>query len=211
MLDVSLVATGILIGIGVNAPVGPTNVMCINRAIRSGPTSAMSAGAGAFVADVLFAGLAALGVTAIATFVEGHLPVIKVIGGAVMVGFGVKLFYAPTTVDAAPEDDTALSLFQAALTSFALTVTNPAVLLGFFGIFGGLAGIGENPGDYGAAALLTLGVAIGSAAWWATLSIAASRLREKIAGRWLSKINTISGGGLALFGFLVLIATALGF
>jgi threonine/homoserine/homoserine lactone efflux protein len=211
VLDVSLVATGILIGIGVNAPVGPTNVMCIHRAIRNGPTSAMAAGGGAFVADVLFAGLAAFGVTAIATFVEGHLPVIKVIGGAVMVAFGVKLLYAPSSVSQAPENDTTLSLVRAALTSFALTVTNPAVLLGFFAIFGGLAGIGENPGDFGAAALLTAGVAIGSAAWWAALSIGASRLREKIAENWLGRINTISGGGLTLFGFVILIAVALGF
>lgn len=210
-MDVSLVATGIAIGIGVNAPVGPTNVMCIHRAIRRGPTAAMAAGAGAFVADVLFAGFAAFGVTAISSFVEGHLSVIKVIGGAVLVGFGVKLFYAPSSVSEDPENDTTLSLLRAAVTSFALTVTNPAVLLGFFAIFGGLAGIGENPGDFGAAALLTLGVAIGSAAWWTMLSIGASRLRERIAERWLGRINTLSGGGLAIFGFAVLLAVALGY
>ncbi|GLK68136.1 LysE family translocator [Hansschlegelia plantiphila] len=210
-MDVSLVATGIIIGIGVNAPVGPTNVMCIHRAIRNGPTSAMAAGAGAFTADVLFAGLAAFGVTAIATFVQGHLPVIKVVGGAALVAFGVKLLCAPTSLSKAPKNDTALSLLRAAVTSFALTVTNPAVLLGFFAIFGGLAGIGENPGDFGAAALLTLGVAIGSAAWWTGLSMGASRLREKLAERWLGRINTLSGGGLAVFGFAVLLSVALGF
>lgn len=210
-MDVTLVATGILIGVGVNAPVGPTNVMCIHRAIRNGPTSAMAAGAGAFTADVLFAGLAAFGVTAIATFVQGHLAVIKVIGGAVMIAFGVKLIYAPSSVTKAPENDTTLSLLRAAFTSFALTVTNPAVLLGFFAIFGGLAGIGENPADFGAAALLTLGVAIGSAGWWAALSVGASRLREKIAERWLARINALSGGGLAIFGFVILVSVALGF
>lgn len=208
--DVSLIATGVAIGVGVNAPVGPVNVMCIHRAIRNGPTSALAAGAGAFVADVMFAGLAAFGVTAIASFIEGHLSVIKVIGGAILIAFGVKLLYAPVA-GAAPANDSRLSLFRAAFVSFALTVTNPAVLLGFFAIFGGLAGIGEKVGDFGAAALLTTGVAIGSAAWWLMLSMGASRLRERIAEKWLSRLNAVSGGGLALFGFGVLLSVALGY
>jgi threonine/homoserine/homoserine lactone efflux protein len=210
-MDVSLVATGIAIGIGVNAPVGPVNVMCIHRAVHNGPASAMAAGAGAWVADVLFAAAAAFGVTAIATFVEGHLAVIKVLGGALMIVFGMKLLYAPSSVTDAPKDDTKLSLFRAAATSLVLTATNPAVLLGFFAIFGGLAGIGENPGDFGAAALLTAGVAIGSAAWWAALSTGASHIRERIAERWLGRINTLSGGGLVVFGVVVLVGVALGY
>jgi len=173
--------------------------------------SAMAAGAGAFVADVLFAGMAAFGVTAAATFVEGHLPVMKVVGGAVLLAFGVKLLCAPTAVSRKPRNDTTASLLRAAGASFALTVTNPAVLLGFFAIFGGLAGIGDNPGDFGTAALLTLGVAIGSAAWWLALSMGASHFRERIAEKWLARINTLSGGGLAIFGFLVLLGVALGY
>jgi threonine/homoserine/homoserine lactone efflux protein len=210
-MDVSLIATGIAIGVGVNAPVGPVNVMCIHRAIRNGPTSAMAAGFGAWIADVMFAAAAAFGVTAISSFVEGHLPVIKVLGGALMIAFGMKLLYAPSSVTAAPKDDTTLSLFRAGLTSLVLTATNPAVLLGFFAIFGGLAGIGERIGDFGVAALLTLGVAIGSAAWWAMLSIGAGRLREHLAERWLGRINTLSGGGLVVFGVIVLVGVALGY
>lgn len=211
MLDVSLVATGIAIGIGVNAPVGPVNVMCIHRAIHNGPTSAMAAGLGAWIADVVFAAAAAFGVTAISSFVEGHLAVIKVLGGALMIAFGMKLLYAPSSVSAAPEDDTTLSLFHAGFTSMVLTITNPAVLLGFAAIFGGLAGIGDKPGDFQTAATLTLGVAIGSAGWWLMLSTVASRLRERIAERWLGRINTLSGGGLVAFGVVVLLGVALGY
>ena len=211
MLDLALIATGMAVGVGVNAPVGPVNVMCIHRAIKNGPTSAMAAGVGAWIADVVFAAAAAFGVTAISNFVEGHLAVIKVIGGAVMIAFGMKLLLAPSSPHDAPANDTALSLFRAGLTSFALTVTNPAVLLGFAAIFGGLAGIGEKPGDFETAAQLTLGVAIGSAAWWAALSTGAGRLRERIAEKWLGRINTLSGGGLLIFGFVVLIGVALGY
>ncbi|WP_020177697.1 LysE family transporter [Methylopila sp. M107] len=211
MLDLALIATGMAIGVGVNAPVGPVNVMCIHRAIRKGPTSAMAAGFGAWIADVVFAAAAAFGVTAISNFVEGHLAVIKVVGGAVMIAFGMKLLLAPSSTHDAPANDTALSLFRAGLTSFALTVTNPAVLLGFAAIFGGLAGIGEKPGDFETAAQLTLGVAIGSAAWWLALSTGASRLREHLAEKWLGRINTLSGGGLLVFGFVVLIGVALGY
>jgi threonine/homoserine/homoserine lactone efflux protein len=211
VLDWSLIATGMAIGVGVNAPVGPVNVMCIHRAVRNSPTSAMAVGVGAFVADVLFAGMAAFGVTAIINFVEGHLTIIKLIGGAMLAVFGLKLLLMPKSTSDAPANDTRLSLVGAAVTAFALTVTNPAVLLGFFAIFGGLAGIGDKPGDFETAALLTLGVAIGSAAWWMMLSTGASRLRERLAERWLARINTVTGGGLALFGAGVLLSVALGF
>ena len=39
----------------------------------------------------------------------------------------------------------------------------------------------------------------------------ASHLAERIAEKWLARINMLSGGGLAIFGFVLLLGVALGY
>ena len=53
--------------------------------------------------------------------------------------------------------------------------------------------------DYGVAALVVLGVFLGSAAWWIVLAAAASRLRAHIGPPLLRAINIASG--IAILGF----------
>lgn len=56
---------GIIIGILVAAPVGPVNVLCIQRAIARGMWGGVAAGLGAVLGDGLIALSAAMGVGAI--------------------------------------------------------------------------------------------------------------------------------------------------
>ena len=57
-----IVPVGVIIGILVSAPVGPVNVLCIQRAIERGFWGGIAAGLGAMLGDGLIALCAALGV-----------------------------------------------------------------------------------------------------------------------------------------------------
>ena len=59
-----VIPVGILIGILVSAPVGPVNVLCIQRAIERGFFGGVAAGLGAVLGDGLIALFAAFGVKA---------------------------------------------------------------------------------------------------------------------------------------------------
>ena len=71
-------------------------------------------------------------------------------------------------------------------------------ILAFAAIFAGL-GLANTSGSYGAAAILVLGVFLGSALWWLLLSGGVSLLRERFTTTGLQWVNRISG--LIILGF----------
>lgn len=209
MLDWSLIAIGFGIGVAVAAPMGPVNIMVIHRGVRYGFTAAFVAGLGAVVGDGLFAAVAAFGVTAISDLITGHLGFIKILGGLLLIAFGVSLVPRTPHPEKGVEEDNRLSLIGAAVSSFVLCVTNPALLLGFVAIFSGLDEIGRAPDNYVSAAELTFGVVMGGLSWWFTLATVVARFRNKITVPWLRSINVAAGIALAIFGGLLLADVAI--
>jgi len=76
-------------------------------------------------------------------------------------------------------------------------------VLSFVAILAGL-GIGSSDGSYGAAALLVLGVFMGSSVWWLILSGGVNLLRTRLAPHALRWINRASGLIILGFGLLAL-------
>ncbi len=74
-------------------------------------------------------------------------------------------------------------------------------ILSFAGIFAAL-GVADTGGDLSAAALLVLGVFIGSAAWWLLLSGGVGLMREKLSSGVLRWTNRLSGAILLAFGLV---------
>ena len=205
MLDWALIAIGFGIGLAVAAPMGPVNIMIIHRGVRHGFLSAFVAGLGAVLGDGLYAAVAAFGVTAISDTIENHIGAIQLVGGIVLIGFGLNLVFRTPHPEERVEEDTRLSMVGAAVSSFVLVVTNPALLLGFVAIFAGLDEIGRAPDNYALAAQLTLGVLAGGLTWWFMLASLVARFRHRITLPWLRGINAVAGIALAIFGALLLV------
>src|SRR4029077_9048076 len=97
-------------------------------------------------------------------------------------------------------------LAGAFLSIYGLTMTNPMTILSFAGIFAGLGLTGGSPLE---AALLTLGVFLGSGTWWVGLTFVVSRLRTRLTMNVLRWVNRLSGAVLLAFG-VAAIALAIG-
>lgn len=54
---------GVLLGFLIAAPVGPIGILCIRRTLQFGRFSGLFSGFGAAVADSIYAGIAAFGLT----------------------------------------------------------------------------------------------------------------------------------------------------
>ena len=91
------------------------------------------------------------------------------------------------------------------ISTLALTLTNPATILTFAAIFAGL-GLAGTAGHAGAA-LLVLGVFLGSALWWLILSGGVALLRARFTARAMRAVNLVSG--LLLLGFAALALASL--
>lgn len=202
-----VIPVGLLIGVVVAAPVGPVNVLCIQRAISRGFWGGVAAGLGAMMGDGLIALSAAFGVSAISGAVTTHRAIIQVIGGLALMVFGWRLATAPppATIEAGP-NGTAGTLADYAWDipkTFFLTITNPGAVLGLFAIFGGVSTYVEVKS--GADALtMVASVMTGSLLWWLWLSNTIGRFRHKLKPSWLATINSRAGWLLIGFGVLLI-------
>jgi threonine/homoserine/homoserine lactone efflux protein len=202
-----VIPVGVLIGVVVAAPVGPVNVLCIQRAISRGFWGGLAAGIGAMLGDGLIALFAALGVGSISGAVQTYRGVIQVVGGLALIAFGIKLYTAPPEIEIAKgENGDAGTLFDYAWDipkTFFLTITNPGAVLGLFAIFGGVSTYVEVKSRTDALTMVAA-VMAGSLAWWLWLSSVIGRMRHKLKPGLLARINFYAGVLLIGFGLLLI-------
>lgn len=202
-----IILAGLVVGVLVAAPVGPVNILCIQRAIERGAAAGLMAGLGAVLGDGLIALLAAFGVGKISGAIARYRDVIQVIGGLVLLLFGIKLALTPPAfaMDAPskPEWSNLRDLVWDVPKSFFLTITNPGAVLGLVAIFGGVSsfvGIRSTP----QALWLVAAIVTGSLVWWMFLAALIGRIRHRMTAARLNQINRVAGLLLAAFGLLLL-------
>jgi len=201
-----LVLAGIGIGLLVAAPIGPVNVLVIQRAVSRGFWGGLAAGLGAVIGDGLLAAIAAFSVTAISDAMYAYSGWIKLIGGLLLVGFGTALFLARPAL-AIPVGQKSHLLEHAGIIpqTFFLTVTNPGAILGMAAMIGGLGSLIGGLNTYFEALLLIAAVMGGSLLWWLGLSELIATIRHKLTEGRLKLINRITGLVLFAFGLLLLL------
>jgi threonine/homoserine/homoserine lactone efflux protein len=201
-----LVFSGIVMGLVAAVPVGPVNLICIRRTFAYGPVNGFVSGLGAALGDGVFAAVTGLGLTWVAMLIEGYAQIIELVGGAMLVFFGFRTFMAPVLARVEDRSVTGGSTLAAAIVStFALTVTNPATLLAFTAMFAGLGGLAGGAGSYVDAGFVVAGVVGGSAGWWLVLTTIIGLFHARIDDSAMKTINRVSGLLVALFGLAVLI------
>lgn len=201
-IDPSLFLRGLIIGFSIAAPVGPIGVLCIRRTLADGRAPGLVSGLGAASADAVYGTIAAFGLTFISALLVGGQFWLSLIGGLFLLYLGITTFRARPAEQAAQASGR--GLIGAYVSTFALTLTNPATILSFVAVFAGLGLAADTNGDYWAAALLVLGVFTGSALWWLLLSGGVSLFRARFDGRAMAWVNRISGAIIGLFGIAAL-------
>ncbi len=212
----SLLLRGLLIGFSIAAPVGPIGVLCIRRTLAEGRMAGVLTGLGAATADALYGCIAAFGLTFISAFLVRQQDLLALAGGAFLCYLGVRTFLSRPAEGAAPSGS-GKSLLGMYTSTFFLTLTNPLTILSFAAIYAGLglASISQAQGssqasEYLSAALVVLGVFLGSASWWLLLSGVVSLFRSRVTPGTLRWINRISGVIILGFGIAMLIQLLLG-
>jgi threonine/homoserine/homoserine lactone efflux protein len=170
-------------------------------------------GLGAALGDGIFAAITGFGLTWIAQLIEGYATIIELAGGAMMVWMGYRIFVSPPVLRC-PEDRSeseGTNLAQAMASTFLLTITNPATLLAFTGMFASLGGLAGGAGTFHDAGFVVAGVICGSAGWWLALTSFISLYHTRIDETAMRRINRGSGFLVAMIGLAVLIHLAVKF
>ncbi len=214
-----LIASGIFIGVVVAAPVGPVNLICIRRTLAFGRLDGFLSGTGAAIGDGVFAIVVAFGLTAVSTFIQGYAGVLQTFGGILLVGMGIHTYFDdPRALATVTDPNVRLpgrviggGVGTAIASTFLLTISNPATMLGFFAIFSGMGkGLTEGA-SYFSASVLVGSVVAGSALWWLALTSIMGMFKSRLSATRLRQINQVSGVVVAGFGAIVLLKVFTGY
>ncbi len=206
MEELLLIAKGVVAGLVLSAPLGPVALLCARRSLIYGPSAGLVSGLGAATADMIYAAVAAFGLTVISDWLALHRQTIDLVGGGLLIALGIYLLL----IQPKPTDEPSQRQLEpmdaphAFGATFALTVSNPITLVTFLVLFDYLrAGdLGDRPGM---AALLVAGVFAGSMVWWLSLAFGAGRLagRLGLAGeRLLNRACALVMLGFGAYGLL---------
>lgn len=209
---------GILLGLMVAAPVGPVGLLCIRRTLQKGMPVGFATGFGAAFADAFFSAVAAFGVTAIMNLINANLPLLYLVGGLFLL---VVAWHTWHDVPRQPEPEEAQEkrlaklgvhlggYAKAMVSSFLITLANPATLFGAIAMiatFGGLH-------DRAEAGAMVGGIFTGSSLWWLLLSSGTALVRQRITEtsvHWINRITALALAPLALWAMLKGLVNLLG-
>lgn len=200
-MSATLFIRGFLIGLSVAATLGPMAILCIRRTLADGRLAGLATGLGVATADGCYGAVAGFGLTVVSGALLGVQVWLRLIGGGFLCYLGLRTLLAAPAERAA--NAPASNLPRAYVSALALTLTNPLTILSFAAIFAGLGA--ATGGGYKTAALLVLGVFVGSASWWVILTSVVVALRGRVTPRGLRWVNRVSGAVILGFGLIALI------
>lgn len=196
----TLFLKGLAFGFVLAATVGPMWLLCLRRSLSAGTLAGFVSGMGIAVADALYGAVAAFGLTALSSFLFAQQFWLTLGGGGVLLWLGARTLLAkPSALETGAAAATPYGLAAGFLSTFGLTLANPPTIIAFVAIFAAI-GLGSHA-SYAAAALVVLGVFLGSALWWVILAVAAGALRKWLGPRLVRAINIVSG--LSILGFAI--------
>lgn len=193
---------GVIIGIVFGVPVGIVGVITVQRTLLHGFLAGVITGLGSSVADVLYASISIFGLTLISDFLLEYQDVICVLGSLIIVVMGIQIMYKDSTTML--DRDIKMKSTSSFLSSFLITLTNPAAILSFMVIFSTF-GISVNA-NLVDKILLVIGIFVGTGLWWILLSALVKYSEKFISNsiynklnKWFGRIIIILGIGICVY------------
>ncbi len=164
---IQLVLAGVVIGVLMAAPIGPVNVLVIQRTVARGFWGGLAAGIGAVLGDGMLAAIAAFSIKAISEVMVTYADAIQLVGGLLLIVFGLGLlFKSPALTIPLGQKSRLLEHTGIIPQTFFLAITNPGAILGMATMIGGLGSLIGGLNTYLEALLLVVSVMGGSLLWW---------------------------------------------
>lgn len=191
---------GFIIGLFVSSPMGPINMLTIQRTLNRGRWHGFATGMGAMLSDLIYALITILGMNLISDFLLENDTVLKIIGSLILTLFGIGVFKTNPlkewSHDVFPEGN---QYFKYFITSFILTFSNIAIILVFIGLY---VRFSFNPYISGLNYVVfgITGFVIAAFSWWFFLPALVSKFRRRFSRKGLVFLNRTIGTILTLIG-----------
>ena len=191
--------TGALAGLALAIPLGPMAILLISTTLKHGRGIGFFGALAMASVDFSYAALVFTFGNAIINLLTGWVFPLRLLGSAILVYVGVKIFLdakKSSKIENPDLSNSPASRFNTFAKFFGLTVLNPATAFYFFGITPSVAALSQGTGllDIG---LFALGVFLGSVVWQMSLVFAAHLTKSFTDVKVQHRIQYI-GAGLIL-------------
>jgi threonine/homoserine/homoserine lactone efflux protein len=191
----TVIVRGIILGLSITAPIGPTNIEVIRRGTKEGWKAAAMFCTGVMVALVLYLFLVTFGLSFLTDSVVFNtiLTIFGVLVLAYLSYHSIREFFAGAEMRIGEQE----SGNRHFLPGVGLTISNPAVLLLWTGIMGADLSASRATLDQGI--LLSIGILIGVAVFFVLLTLLIHYGRKYLQQRYLRYVSL--GAGIVLLFF----------
>lgn len=189
-----LVIKGLIIGIVVSAPMGPTGILCIQRTINKGRDYGLATGAGAATSDLFYAIITGLGMSYVIDYIERPEIIfwLKVAGSFLLLIFGIITYRSNPTKKIHQPSGQKGTLLNNYASAFFLTVANPLIIFLFIALFAQFTFV--VPTNLIGVLFGYLSIIAGAMLWWGGLTYLLTRMKHSIGDKGLIMMNRVIGG-----------------
>lgn len=190
---------GIFIGIMFGVPVGVVGIITIQRTLSRGFWAGFVSGLGSSFADVFYASISIFGLTIISDFLLKYQEIICIIGCILIIFIGIQTMKKNNNLSKQSKIKTNSS--SSFLSSFMITLTNPATILSFMIIFSTFGVSGDT--HFMNKLLLVMGILIGTGVWWILLSGTVKWSQKLLTDSFYNKLNQWFGLAIIILGVFI--------
>ncbi|KWX71340.1 LysE family translocator [Paenibacillus jilunlii] len=189
--------SGIGFGFAVAAPVGPMSLLCMNRTLQQGFWAGLATGFGIALADAGYALVTVSSFNIVNDFTSAYAVPLRLSGSLVLGLLGARSLQ-PVESSSKPETSRS-GIPYCLLSSFVLTLANPATILSFAALSASLGTA------VGSSWFLPAGIAAGSVCWWLLFTSILKWISGKLPAsftRWLNLSSAVTLMLFSLYGIL---------
>jgi putative LysE/RhtB family amino acid efflux pump len=191
---------GFGLGFFVALQLGPLSLYLIRSTLRNGWEVGLAIAAGIAVIDLAYAAFGAAGAAPLLAI--GPLDVILgLVGASVLVLLGARTLRSAFRIRLGEGADP-VSPKRGFLTALSATSSNPLTIASWAAIFSAASAAGAAE-TFGGAALLIVGVGLGSLTWDVTLATGTALIGRAAGERLLRVVDLVAGVGLIGFGVVL--------
>jgi threonine/homoserine/homoserine lactone efflux protein len=189
---IETIIKGIIIGLFISVPLGPIGMLCVQRTLNRGRKHGIATGLGATMSDLIYTIVALFFVGFVVDFLEEKKIFIQIIGGLIVVFFGIFIYRSNPTRQPIPTQNNNSSIMSDFFSSFVLTLSNPLILLILIALFARFEFLDEETTTFN----LVTGISSilgGAYLWWNTLTFFVGKFRNKLSYSGIKLLNRIIG------------------
>ena len=186
----SIMTSGLLIGVIVSAPMGPIGVLVVQRTLNKGRKPAFYTGLGAALSDMLYCLLTGLGLAFVTDFIETNQQLLQIAGSVMIAAYAAYLFIHNPSRQLKAKPISANSYWRDFATGFLFTFANPLILFFIIGLFTRFNFLAPEFEAYHYIAGY-LSIAAGAVTWWMTVTYFVNKVRSHFNVRSMWIVNRV--------------------